>query len=153
MSKSYHMRQSVEGALRNRAFDHFQNTDGTPMSAELAEHRLTELLAKGVKYLPCGNCDNWSDTEGCLGHEPAPMDALLRLMQCESDIKQVIRLVPHGDRFRYMIETPFATFPKFVIGTTDAAFEDVRIESRCGLLSTAEEAWARRPAGSLSNGH
>lgn len=39
------------------------------MSGELAEHMLTELLAKGVKFIPCGDCDNWSPTEGCLGHD------------------------------------------------------------------------------------
>lgn len=65
---TYHMRQSVEGALRNRAFDHFQHDDGREMSGELAEHLLTELLAKGVKFIPCGECDNWSPNEGCLGH-------------------------------------------------------------------------------------
>jgi hypothetical protein len=67
--KTYHMRQSVEGALRNRAFSHFSNADGTPISEELAEHRLTELLTQGVRFIPCGECDNWSQTEGCLGHD------------------------------------------------------------------------------------
>lgn len=69
MTKTFHMRQSVDGALRNRAFDHFQRPDGSDMSGEEAEHRLTELQAQGVKYIPCGECDNWSPTKGCLGHD------------------------------------------------------------------------------------
>ena len=74
------------------------------------------------------------------------MVRLLETMKRESDIKTVVRLVPSGaGRYRYLIETSFATFPKFVVGTTDASFDDVRIESRCGLFSTADEAWARKP--------
>jgi hypothetical protein len=70
------------------------------------------------------------------------MKDLQSRMEHEDDVKRVVRLEPLGTRFRYLIETPFHTFPKFVIGTTDAEFSDVRIESSCGLLSTAEERWA-----------
>ncbi|HSI08799.1 MAG TPA: hypothetical protein VK985_09410 [Rariglobus sp.] len=69
------------------------------------------------------------------------IDALRNRMECEEDILRVVNLVPYGDRFRYLIETPFKTFPRFVIGTTDAAFDDVRLELRCGLLTTAERYW------------
>lgn len=72
-----------------------------------------------------------------------PIDALREKMEREQDVKRIVRLIPHGSRFLYLIETPFATFPKFVVGTTDVAFEDVRYKSRCGLLSTAEQAWNR----------
>jgi N-acetylglucosamine-6-phosphate deacetylase len=61
----------------------------------------------------------------------------------EDDVKRIIRLEPHGERFRYLIETPFATFPRFAVGTTDAAGEDVRLEAICGELYTAEVAFAR----------
>lgn len=68
---------------------------------------------------------------------------LRKIMEMEDDVKSIIRLESIGNRFRYLIETPFETFPKFVVGTTDAAFDDVRLESRCGMLSTAEKAWDR----------
>jgi len=70
------------------------------------------------------------------------LNALKVRMEGEVDIKRVVRLVPCGDRFRYLIETPFQTFPKFVIGTTDAAFDDVRREFRCFILDNAERHWA-----------
>lgn len=68
--------------------------------------------------------------------------SLREIMAREEDVKRIVRLEPTGTgRFRYLIETPFATFPKFVIGTTDAKFDDVRLELRCGLLESAEERW------------
>jgi hypothetical protein len=73
------------------------------------------------------------------------VDLLREKMEREDDILRVVRLVPCGDRFRYLIETPFKTFPRFVIGTTDAEFDDVRREMRCGLLATAERHWAGQP--------
>jgi len=71
------------------------------------------------------------------------MAELRAKMEQEDDIKRVVRLERAGDRFRYLIETPFKTFPKFVIGTTDAEFDVVRLELRCGLLESAEAAWDR----------
>jgi hypothetical protein len=73
------------------------------------------------------------------------INALKQRMEREDDIKRVVRLVPCGGRFRYLIETPFKTFPRFVIGTTDETFDDVRLEMRCGLLATAERHWAGQP--------
>jgi hypothetical protein len=70
-----------------------------------------------------------------------PLEQLRGLIEREPDVKKLHRLEQCGDRFRYLIETPFETFPKFVIGTTDATNNDVRIEHSCGLQSTAEEAW------------
>lgn len=44
--------------------------------------------------------------------------ALLReKIERMDDVKTLLRLEPHGDRFRYQIETPFRTWPAFVIGT------------------------------------
>lgn len=71
--------------------------------------------------------------------------ALKARMEIEDDIKRVIRLEPVGDRFRYMIETPFKTFPKFVVGNTDDAFDEVRIEMKCGMETTAERFWNNLP--------
>jgi hypothetical protein len=63
----------------------------------------------------------------------------------ESDVRRVLELTPiGGGRFRYLIETPFATFPRFVIGTTDAENEDVRIELKCGAEWNARQQWAER---------
>lgn len=63
-------------------------------------------------------------------------------MEQEDDIRHLLRLERiDGGRYRYLIETPFKTFPKYVIGTTDALFDDVRIEHRCGLLTSSEHAW------------
>jgi hypothetical protein len=76
---------------------------------------------------------------------PAPIDLLRQKMESEEDVLRVVHLVPCGDRFRYLIETPFKTFPRFVIGNTDAAFDDVRLECRCGLIETAERHWAGQP--------
>jgi hypothetical protein len=62
----------------------------------------------------------------------------------EADVKRLLKLEPLANgAFRYLIETPFETFPKFVIGTTDALNQSVRIEMRCGALWNAEEHWAR----------
>ncbi len=74
--------------------------------------------------------------------EDPAIKALREKMEREDDIKRVVRLIPHTEgRYLYLIETPFATFPKFVIGSTDATFDDVRLLSRCGLLQTAETKW------------
>jgi hypothetical protein len=71
----------------------------------------------------------------------ADLAALRALIEREDDVKRVHRLERCGDHFRYLIETPFETFPKFVIGTTNATNSAIRIKHRCGLLATAEEAW------------
>lgn len=65
-----------------------------------------------------------------------------RLLEREPDVKRVLEVNPVGDRFRYLIETHFATFPRFVIGITDAAFEHVRIEFRCGQEYSARRHWS-----------
>jgi hypothetical protein len=80
-----------------------------------------------------------SGTAGVVGC--GELVSLREIMAREEDVKRIVRLERAGDRFRYLIETPFATFPKFVIGTTDAKYDDVRLELRCGLLESAEERW------------
>ena len=64
-----------------------------------------------------------------------------RLIEGQPDVKRVVKLEPAGERYRYLIETPFATFPRFVIGTTDADLADVRIEGKCGTDWGAEQMW------------
>lgn len=64
----HHMRLDIKGCLRNKGFEGFMFENGNPMTREQAEHYLTEELNNGIKYLPVGNCDNFSQEEGCLGH-------------------------------------------------------------------------------------
>ncbi len=45
---------------------------------------------------------------------------LRTLIQKEPDVGQLIALSPlKGGRWAYLVQTTFATFPKFVMGTTD----------------------------------
>lgn len=63
----------------------------------------------------------------------AELEQLRDLILQQSDVKRVVGLVSMADgRFAYCIETPFMTFPRFVVGTTDAVNDDVHIHSRCG---------------------
>ncbi len=64
-----HMRMSVDGAIRNKAFKGFTDGDGTALSPKYAEAKLRIMQAQGIKYLKVGECDNWSEEEGCLGHK------------------------------------------------------------------------------------
>lgn len=62
-----------------------------------------------------------------------------RLLQ-EADVRSVIALQPLLDgRALYLIETPFTTFPKFAIGSTNAAHDDIHILSTCSARWAAEE--------------
>lgn len=58
----------------------------------------------------------------------------------ETDVEAIHALqpLPNG-RALYVIETPFMTFPKFAVGSTNAANDDVRILATCGALWCAEE--------------
>lgn len=64
----------------------------------------------------------------------------LHLMQ-EADVQRVVALEPlepfsDDQRWVYLVETPFMTFPNFAVGTTNAANNDVRI------LVTGGAEWA-----------
>jgi hypothetical protein len=65
------------------------------------------------------------------------------LIAAEPDVRAVLELEPIAgtDDWRYLIETPFATFPRYAIGRTDATLSRVRITHRCGHIDTAREAW------------
>lgn len=77
--------------------------------------------------------------------ERVTLERLSERLAGEDDVKRVVKLVPDTPgRFLYLIETPFATFPKFVIGTTDATFDDVRLEVRCGAEWNALKHWGER---------
>lgn len=87
----------------------------------------------------------------------AKKKSLMALLEKEPDVAKVHRLEQvsagtpaafNADRygFIYLIETPF-NYPKFCIGRIDEDFDKVRIEFRCGLLVSAENAWTRIMAG------
>jgi len=69
------------------------------------------------------------------------LDAVRDIIGRESDVKQVVELEQVGDRVRYLIETPFATFPRFVVGSCTRNVQDVCIEMSCGALESAMDAW------------
>lgn len=50
-----------------------------------------------------------------------------------------------GGRIAYLIETPHS-FPRFVVGLTDAKLETVRILMGCGEEVTARERFAKQAA-------
>jgi|688.fasta_scaffold2742307_1 hypothetical protein len=60
-------------------------------------------------------------------------------IESETDVKRVMALealpcaADGGDiqRWLYLIETPFMTFPKYALGTTNAGNNDVRILMTC----------------------
>ena len=64
-----HMRVCIEGALRQKAFAAFTDSDGNKTPPRIVERQLKYELAMGRKYLPVGKCDNFDPVEhGCLGH-------------------------------------------------------------------------------------
>lgn len=83
---------------------------------------------------------------------PVSLDArknalLWKLLEEESDVKRVLALEPLAEdeddydkqRWLYLIETPFMTFPKFAWGTTNALNNDVRQLGACGAEWNAIE--------------
>lgn len=65
---NYHMRLNISGAIRNKAFEGFTDEKGNTLPPEVAELQLKIMQWEGKKYLKIGDCDNWSDEDGCLGH-------------------------------------------------------------------------------------
>lgn len=69
--------------------------------------------------------------------------AIRHLIASEEDVHQVLSLAKIADesRWLYFIQTPFATWPKFVIGTTDPENQSPEILFRSGSEWSAREAW------------
>ena len=107
------------------------------------------------KPLPPGKVQAFADTNGI---DPAILAAtpacrmsegetaareeyrnMRALIQMEPDVIEVVGLswMETTGRWLYCIKTPFATWPKYVIGTTDTANENPEILFRCGQLSNA----------------
>lgn len=81
------------------------------------------------------------------GELPEPMRSemlrLRALIQAEEDVHAVHGLakIAGEDRWLFFIQTPFATFPRFVIGSTDPANDRPELLLRCGAEWSAREAW------------
>jgi hypothetical protein len=74
-------------------------------------------------------------------HDQHPLQSLIDVIQEQPDVRAVLRLAKVGDRYRYLIETPFTTFPRYVIGTCDANAEHPVLEWSGGTRFGAQEAW------------
>ncbi len=74
--------------------------------------------------------------------------ALRNLIAKQSDVYSVLELYRQVDgKWLYLIQTPFVTFPKFVIGRTDVENESVEILLRCGSEWSARAEWDRQRYG------
>lgn len=65
------------------------------------------------------------------------------------EVERIVELIPSGEpgRYLYLIETPHK-WPRYVIGTTDALCDDVRVVLKCGELWSANAAWEEKAAAS-----
>jgi hypothetical protein len=71
--------------------------------------------------------------------------ALRAKIQAEADVHEVIALVKlkDEDRWLYLIKTPFASQPKFVIGSTDAENTSPELLFKSGTEWSAQDEWTR----------
>lgn len=71
------------------------------------------------------------------------LNTLKAKIEAESDVRRVMELERSGSLWRYMIETVY-DMPRFVIGTTDEGFADVRPIFKCGAEWSVRKAWDER---------
>jgi hypothetical protein len=65
----FHVKLDIEGALKNRSFGGFVNTDGSKAHWKQVKKFLEDELESGKKYLPFGDCESFNYQTGCPGHE------------------------------------------------------------------------------------
>lgn len=68
------------------------------------------------------------------------MEKILR----EKDVRRVVKLRETPAGWVYMIETPFDSFPKFVIGSASSDFSGVLLLHRSGCILSAMNDWTTR---------
>lgn len=86
--------------------------------------------------------DHTPRTSGGEIQESEATHALRSLIQGEHDVRRIVDLIETADgKFLYLIETPFQTFPRFVIGQTDVENRSPKILLKCGSEWAADEAW------------
>lgn len=78
MSTTYHLSQSIRGALHNwkgkdwaKATKWIRKNDGSSFMPMELKDAFFDELAKGHEVLPLGDCDNFDYKHGCKGH-PSP---------------------------------------------------------------------------------
>ena len=71
--RNFHFCQSVQGALNNWTDEEWGqfvlDDNGKPMNAAKAKSIFLNLKDKGVEVVRIGECDNFDDKKGCMGHE------------------------------------------------------------------------------------
>lgn len=72
MTQKFHTCINITGFLRASKRKSlkglFTNDEGKELSDREARNYLNECLAKGWKYIPTGDCDNFDHQTGCQGH-------------------------------------------------------------------------------------
>lgn len=64
------------------------------------------------------------------------------MLESHADVKRVLKLEPRFSRWLYLIETPFVTFPRFVIGMCDEQGMQASVKLSCGTERIALERWS-----------
>ena len=74
---------------------------------------------------------------------------LRAVIQRETDVHEVLGLsyLPTEGRWLYLIKTPFASWPKYVVGWTDDENANPEIIFRCGWESIARECFNEQNFG------
>lgn len=75
------------------------------------------------------------------------MKALSKRLLAEDDVHEVLEVIPTSTEgfWFYLIQTPFATWPRYVIGETTEDLSDVNPFFFCGQREEALERWAHYP--------
>ena len=75
-----HMRLDLKGALMNWHDSDWRNCvkddDGRTLEPQDVKRQFIEEISRGHLFLPLGDCDNFSFTEGCLGHPDHDIEAV-----------------------------------------------------------------------------
>jgi hypothetical protein len=66
-SKNYHLSVNIEGALKQRSLNYFEDKNGNSMSTTRVKDLLRKAAALGKKFFS-GDCDNQNSEGRCLGH-------------------------------------------------------------------------------------
>ena len=86
------------------------------------------------------------------GGETEDREALVNL-RCligkEPDVYAVLALsyIPTEGRWLYLIKTPFASWPKYVVGFTDAENANPEVIFRCGMEANGRECFNEQNFG------
>jgi hypothetical protein len=73
-------------------------------------------------------------------------DRLAKLITAEPDVHRLVALMPlhdslPGEQWIYLIETPFPSYPRFVIGETDGANTAPSLLFQSGTEWSAQDHW------------